>query len=250
MMISNKVENLKGLIISEVTNYFKNTKKTTDKSSSKYYEDVCTSMIINILKKHLPEVTINSKSKREYPEVEFTYDNKLYAIDIKTAKNDTKPAFDLCYVSTFELERFNCYESEWILSIAYDGQKEIHNSFVDCHFNNLHSLVDKTKNGLLLCGGHAVKVRPLTWSEIRNENFKIKSRKELLDLSKKTYQEKNKVEKYKLIMDKQLSNLNNPKRKSKFQNEEGLVDYIFNVSPHLDFKKVRKLIKNRILVSQ
>jgi hypothetical protein len=248
-MITAKVEALKPLIVSEITNFCKNTKeKSRANSTSRHYEDICTKIINDILKKNLPEVNLIMTPRSEYPEIRFQYQDKKYAIDIKTAKNENSPAFDLCYISTFELERFNDYEEEWILSVAYDGFKDIHESFVDCHFNKLHNLVNKTKEGLISCGGHAVKVRPITWSCIRNEEFKIDSREYLLELIKNTYQEKNKIDKYKSVMDKQILNFNKPKRNSftDFIDEESFVVYMFNKLPHLDFKKVRKIIKEKV----
>ena len=205
--ITNKIESLKPLFISEITKASNEVIGNIHKKAAKHYEYLCCKVIIDIITERLPEVEIIPTSERVYPEILFTHQGKNYAIDIKTASNNVRtPAFDLCYLTTYKQECEN-YEQEWVISVAYDNNKEVYKSFVDCHFNRLYQLAGVTKSNILSCGGHKVKVRPISWKSIRNDKFTISNKEQLIRLIDKTVIVKYKVDKYRKEMDFQVNNL-------------------------------------------
>jgi hypothetical protein len=204
--ISSKIESLKPLFLSEVSKACTKISNSLNRKASKHYEYLCSKVIIDIITQKLPEVEIIPTSERVYPEILFTHEGKNYAIDIKTANGAKNPAFDLCYLATYKQES-EIYEQEWILSVEYDANKDVHKSFIDCHFNRLYELVSVTKAGILSCGGHKVKIRPISWKCIRSGQFTVTSKSQLISLIDKTVPVKYSIGKYKKEMDFQTNNL-------------------------------------------
>lgn len=186
--------------------------------TSRYFEKIVQDLLTASLSK-VKGVTILPFNYLQYPDIKFKHYEKLYAIDIKTGVYSTAPAFDLAYISTYKESNLK-YDGEWVVTISYDPNKNLEDSFVECYFNELHELVNTTKSGLVSCGGHQIKIRPINWDRIKKNNFKVKSREQLVKLIDKTLDIRLKNSKDKTIIQKQLNQLE----------KKGLVDKVF---PHI-----------------
>jgi hypothetical protein len=190
----------------------------SDYKTSKYFEKIVQDLLTASLSK-VEGVTILPFNYLQYPDIKFKHYNKLYAIDIKTGVYSSAPAFDLAYISTYKESNLK-YDGEWVVAISYDPNKNLEDSFVECYFNELHELVNTTKSGLISCGGHQIKIRPINWDKIKKNNFKFKSREQLVKLIDKTLDIRLKNSKDRTIIQKQLNQLE----------KKGLVDKVF---PHI-----------------
>lgn len=207
-----KVKNLHKFINKERTNIIKLIKEATgyvwnlsDYTTSKYYEKMAQDILIARLSK-IDGIVIYPFNTLEYPDIKFKHNGKLYAIDIKTGVYNTQPAFDLAYISTYKKSNLK-YETEWVLTISYDPNQNLEDSFVDCYFNELHELVNTTKLGFVSCGGNQIKARPISWDRIKKNDYKVKSRNKLVELMDKTLDNKLKDNRYKATLLKQLEQL-------------------------------------------
>lgn len=162
---------------------------------SKYFEFACQQIIRDFLILHIPNIEYFEFIPSEYPDIKFKVDGLLYAIDVKTAKYDKGPAFDLAYLSTYEEDNLN-YEAEWVISIAYDPSLPVRDSLKSCYINELYEIVSVKSDGTLICGGDEIKLRPLKWSKIKHQDYIVSSREELLKLVRKTIAIKCNTKKY------------------------------------------------------
>lgn len=253
-MYMDMVESLKDEIVSRIkisikTESNKYQKNEDIKNRKNIFESISVNVVKNVLRENIPGVEIIDKSPSRYPEIEFKILDKLYAIDIKTSYSDNNPAFDLAYFSKYEQEMHNKYEQDWVIAIKHLKDEKTEDSVDQIFFNRLYELVNLKKNGLITNGGHAVKVRPISWKNMKSENFKIESREMLLQKINETLVTLLKNKKYKKVIEKQLSNFhkkeNNRIRNNRMKDsidEYVAVIQIFKKYKNLDIKKMAKLM--------
>lgn len=206
----------------------------SDYKTCRYFEKIVQDLLTTYLSK-VEGVTMFTFNNSQYPDIKFKHYDKLYAIDIKTGVYSAAPAFDLAYISTYKESNLK-YDAEWVVAISYDPNKNLEDSFVECYFNELHEIVNITKSGLVSCGGHQIKIRPISWDKIKNNNFKVKSREQLIKLIDKTLAIRLKNSTNRTIFQKQLDQLK----------KKGSVDKVF---PHIRNHKTdtykKKSYKNK-----
>lgn len=220
--------------------------KSKSKKHSKFFEELGTNLVEHVL---IDEgYRIIPTSKNSYPEIKFTDGEKMYAIDMKTARSSCNPQFDLCHIALYPEMNYEVFDEEWVLMVKYDDNKEAGSSLVDCYFEKLHNVAALQKTGdlaekVLSKGGHAIKCRPMSWERIKNRDFEIKDRETFLKFIRATQDLVNKdVDKSK-VMKEQLERFNlEPTKKLDLKTEVGVIDWI--VKHNMDLSLIRKSLKN------
>lgn len=220
------VESLKNTIEELIrSEYSKHKSKST--KHSRYFEERCTNLVKDLIAAE--GYKIISVPKNAYPEIKFTDGEKVYAIDIKTARKNCDPQFDLCHISLYPEMNYNLFDEEWVLIVKYDEDKEANCSLIDCYFEQLHNVAGLQKTGelagkVLSKGGHAIKCRPMSWERIEAQNFEIKDREDFLKFIRATQDLVNKDPDKAKIMKDQLERFN-PSKKIDLKTELDLVTF-------------------------
>lgn len=221
--------------------------KSDFKKHSKFFEEFGTNLVENVL---ISEgYKIIPTAKNAYPEIKFTDGVKIYAIDMKTARSSSDPQFDLCHVALYPEMNYEAFDDEWVFMIKYDENEEAKDSLVDCYFEKLHNIGALLKTGelagkVLTKGGHAIKVRPLSWERIKNRDFEIKDRESFLNFVKVTQEVVRKDADKAKVMKEQLERFQaGPIHKVKLdlKTESGIIAWI--LKNNMDIKLIRKSLK-------
>lgn len=201
----------------------------------RYYEEIGRYILKDVITKNIPGVVIHKFSSYYYPDFHFSYDGKNYAIDIKSARMENKPAFDLFYLSTYEIENIKEYEQEWVLIFRYDRKISAKDSFVECYMDQMHLFANINTNGGVSFGGNKIKARPLSWKDIENKNYKVKSKEELLKLVKNSCLELSKDTSKRDIINGQISEYKNYINKKNNINQKNKYKMRTNQTPKNKF---------------
>jgi hypothetical protein len=211
------------------------------KNHPRFFEELGTKIVQSVLRQEGYQIIPTSKS--EYPEVKFTDGKKTYAIDIKTGRKSAAPQFDLCHVSLYPQMNYKVFEEEWVFIVKYDLNKSYDESLVECYFEKLHNVASIQKTGrlagkVLSKGGHAIKVRPITWEKIKNRDFEITDKETFLKLVISTQESiSGDPEKLK-VMKEQVDKFNTHSIKTRLdlKTEEGIIQWI--LKHNLDIKSI------------
>ena len=234
------IESLKSKFIQTMyEQYNKSTIKA--KNHPKFFEELGTKIVQSILRQEGYQIIPTSKA--EYPEIKFTDGKKTYAIDIKTGRKSAAPQFDLCHVSLYPQMNYKVFEEEWVFIVKYDLNKSYNESLVECYFEKLHNVASIQKTGrlagkVLSKGGHAIKVRPITWEKIKNRDFEITDKETFLKLVISTQESiSGDCEKLK-VMKEQVDKFNTHSIKTRLdlKTEEGIIQWI--LKHNLDIKSI------------
>jgi len=117
-----KLENIIPLIKEKVLKIFRELDFNTNyKTIWHDFQETAIKEIAKIIKEELPESRIViPKSKSTYPDLKITYENKDYAIDIKSNESEKQPWYDIARLDTIFKERLDKYEEEYDIIIKYE----------------------------------------------------------------------------------------------------------------------------------
>ncbi len=130
----------------------------------KQFQTIAAEEIRKILEKNFPgcELTI-PKSKSTYPDIKMSFEENLYAVDIKCNEMQKNCWFDMARIDTIMEKRIKVYAEEWELVIKYDSESK---KFLKAYFNLFRDVVGIRKecNGIKYrpYSGH---VRPKDWND-------------------------------------------------------------------------------------
>lgn len=131
-----------------------------------HFEDIINLILINFLRQpplSVPEASILvAKSKSVYPDLKVTYQNKEYAIDVKSGENHINPWYDIGRLDTYTEKHLDKYAAEYCVTVRWAGRPIA--KVIDVYIEPTYKSVGfrSASNGVLY-RPYDGKLRPKTW---------------------------------------------------------------------------------------
>ena len=167
-LVVQTINDLHDEIVSTITTSIEAVELATGSFIWKQVQDIAGEDLRKILQREFPRAEIIvSTSKSSYPDVKLILNNTRYAIDIKSAKIQRSPSYDMGRLENYEEDHFLVYLEEWELLVQYDEEA---GRLTRIFFAPAREFVGYSTR----CDGVTFRlydgqIRPKIWSDFNNE---------------------------------------------------------------------------------
>jgi len=150
-----------------------------------HFQKTSVKRLTDMIEKKFPGAVIYvTKTKSGFPDIKITYQNKVYAIDIKSGASNMDPWYDIARLDTIFKERLEKYDEEYDIVIKYDQS----NGMVEnIYFEPMYQTVGKDSNsGGVKFRPYDGKLRPKSWEMFEKSEAYWVSKEEFIEGVKKS----------------------------------------------------------------